>query len=233
MKTLKVLGFLLTYPSLQHQDVAEECRHIMLQENILSDSAKEGVYKLLFWFENTPIEDIQESYVDLFDRTPSLSLHLFEHVHGDSRSRGQALVDLNDVYVRSGLMISTEEMPDYLPLFLEYLSTRSSKDASQDITDAIDVIGAIGERLKQRKSLYAGVFDALIAIAGRKPDLSVIAKAITKSDGQELSAEQIDKEWVEQFAFENTPQTTGGNNCPAAMDMVRRMNAPIIQTKKT
>ena len=71
--------------------------------------------------------DLQERYVLLFDRTRSLSLHLFEHVHGESRDRGQAMVDLKALYERHGLHMSSSELPDHLPLFLEFLS-RDSRD---------------------------------------------------------------------------------------------------------
>jgi nitrate reductase delta subunit len=90
--------------------------------------------------EQRDLLDLQEDYVALFDRTPSLSLHLFEHVHGDSRDRGQAMVDLMKVYEEAGLFIDTEETPDYLPLFTEYLATLSSQEASDTVGGVVNII---------------------------------------------------------------------------------------------
>lgn len=228
MKTLKVLGFFLTYPTLQHKEVLAECREILVTEKVLNDQALASMMRLMEWMEGHDVLDLQEEYVNLFDRTPSLSLHLFEHVHGDSRERGQALVNLNEIYTAAGLMISTEEMPDYLPLFLEYLSILPAAESSQNLADAINVIGAVGERLKNRTSLYAGIFESLQDIAKRKPDAQAIAAALQKSKGDALKLDELDKEWTEQFAFENSAQTTvDAGQCPSAQDMVNRMNRPV------
>jgi nitrate reductase delta subunit len=185
------------------------------------------------WMEGQDLLDLQEEYVSLFDRTPSLSLHLFEHVHGDSRERGQALVNLTNIYKDAGLVITTDEMPDYLPLFLEYLSTVSPENAQDNIDGAVNIIAAIGERLKNRQSLYSAIFEALCEAARRKPDAKAVEQALQKNSGKAYSFEEMDKEWKEQFAFENTPQTTGqGGECPSAREMVERMNRPInIQGK--
>jgi nitrate reductase delta subunit len=226
MKTLKVLGFLLSYPSVQTLEVFPECRDILRQEKWLSDESLRKLNRLMEWMEGQDLLDLQEEYVALFDRTPSLSLHMFEHVHGDSRDRGQALVDLANVYKEAGLMIATEEMPDYLPLFLEYLSSLSPEQARENMDGAINVVAAIGERLKNRESFYAGVFEALSEAAQRQPDARFVAKALEKNSGKARSFEELDEEWKEQFAFDNTAQTTGQDGCPKAEKMLARMNLP-------
>ena len=109
--------------------------------------------------------DTQERYVWLFDRTRSLSLHLFEHVHGESRDRGQAMVDLAQHYEQNGFVISTRELPDFLPLFLEFLSVIPVEDARQLLDDPIEIIATLDERLRKRKSAYRVVFQALRAIS--------------------------------------------------------------------
>lgn len=226
MKTLKVLGFLLTYPTAQHLEVLLECREILRREKWLPDESLAALNRLMEWMEGQDLLDLQEEYVDLFDRTPSLSLHLFEHVHGDSRDRGQALVNLNGVYQEAGLVISTEEMPDFLPLFLEYLSTLPLEEARENLGNAINVIGAIGERLNNRETHYAAVFHALSEAATRKPDPEAMKQALGKATGAPHTLDELDEEWKEQFAFENTPQTTGQGGCPSAREMVERMNRP-------
>ncbi|MBK7362544.1 MAG: nitrate reductase molybdenum cofactor assembly chaperone [Micavibrio sp.] len=232
MRTLKVLGFLLTYPSAQQIEVLSECREILRNEKWIPDAALRKLNRLMEWMEGQDILDLQEEYVALFDRTPSLSLHLFEHVHGDSRDRGPALVNLTNIYKDAGLVITTDEMPDYLPLFLEYLSILSPEEARENLDGAINVIAAIGERLKNRESHYAGVFEALSEAAHRKPDPKAIEEALKKNSGKAHSFEELDEEWKEQFAFENTPQTTQGSGCPSAREMVERMNRPIDPKSK-
>lgn len=234
MKTLKVLGFLLSYPSAQTVEVLPECREIIHQEKWLSDESLQKLNRLMEWMEGQDLLDLQEEYVALFDRTPSLSLHLFEHVHGDSRDRGQALVDLAQVYKEAGLIIASEEMPDYLPLFLEYLSILALEEARENMNGAIDVIAAIGGRLKNRNSLYNAVFEALSETAQRKPDTKAVERALGKDAGKARSFEELDEEWKEQFAFDNTAQTTGQDGCPKAEEMLARMNiSPKMPMKET
>ena len=95
--------------------------------------------------------DLQERYVLLFDRTRSLSLHLFEHVHGESRDRGQAMIDLKAHYEQAGLAMSAAELPDFLPLFLEYLATRPLKEACEPLGQPAHIFAALAERLRKRQ----------------------------------------------------------------------------------
>lgn len=226
MRTLKVLGFLLTYPSLQQIEVLDECREILEAEKWLPAKACAGVNRLIDHMQKTDLLSLQEAYVDLFDRTPSLCLHLFEHIHGESRERGQALVDLLAVYEDAGLIPATEEMPDYLPLFLEYLSLIDPEQARHDLGGVVDIIAMLKERLTNRGSDYAAICEALIACAARKPDPQLLRQAVSKETGAPLTPEETDKIWEEQHAFENAAQTTGqdqGGGCPKAEEMLARV----------
>tara|TARA_R110001592_G_scaffold16881_1_gene71365 strand:- start:35788 stop:36495 length:708 start_codon:yes stop_codon:yes gene_type:complete len=224
MRTLKILGFLLSYPSTAHKEVLEECKMFLHKEDWLSKKAIKDLEKLMQEIEDQDLLDLQESYVELFDRTPSLSLHLFEHIHGDSRERGQALVDLTKVYEDAGLFMQNDETPDYLPLFLEYVSTLGADEIKDNMGSIVNITSALGERLKNRGSNYTSIFMALAETASRKADPAAIEDAIKKSSGEAYSFEQLDKEWEEQFAFENTSQTTGQNDgCPKAKDMLARI----------
>jgi len=148
MRTIKLLGFLLTYPDQDHTKVVEDAAGILESEKWISQQTIERLLDALQAFRSRSILDIQEEYVALFDRTPSLSLHLFEHIHGDSRDRGQAMVDLMQVYEDAGLFIDHDEMPDYLPLFAEYLSTLSTEEASDNLGSVVNILSSIAERLK-------------------------------------------------------------------------------------
>ncbi|MBS1157269.1 MAG: respiratory nitrate reductase chaperone NarJ [Proteobacteria bacterium] len=117
---------------------------------------------------------LQENYVATFDRNPAHSLHLFEHVHGESRDRGQAMVDLMEEYRRYGLEPDENELPDYVPLFLEFLGELPANEAKQMLGEAIDILAAIGSRLARNESPYAAIFRVLV-------DLSdVVPQALTE-----------------------------------------------------
>lgn len=226
MRTLKILGFFLTYPDQNHILAADECADMLRSEKWLSDSMIAKIMPAIGMFKEKDLLDLQEDYVDLFDRTPSLSLHLFEHVHGDSRDRGQALVDLLKVYEDAGLYIGTEEMPDYLPIFTEYVATLSPGEASETMGSIVNILSSLEKRLRNRGSLYANIVEALIETSARVPDPKAVEEFLRKSSGHALSQNEMDRQWEEQFAFDNTLQTTGqdiGMGCPKAEEMLARM----------
>lgn len=168
--------------------------------------------------------DLQEEYVALFDRTPSLSLHLFEHVHGDGRERGQALVDLMGVYRDAGLEITAAETPDYLPLFLEFLSGRHRDEAGRHLGHVADILGVLEARLVQRRSPWSRVMTALIGLAARKPSRVGVRVALGRADGAPPTRAELDRSWEETPAFE-TPAAgpAAASGCGRAAHMLRRM----------
>lgn len=224
MRTLKILGFFLTYPAHEHRLALDECADILKSEKWLSEGRLAKLRRALDRFKDEDLLDLQEDYVALFDRTPSLSLHLFEHIHGDSRDRGQALADLLKVYEDAGLYMDAGETPDYLPLFTEYAATLPPAEASETMGSVVNILSSLAERLRNRDSFYADIFDALIETAARAPDPQAVEEYLRKSAGNALNFAETDREWAEQFAFDNTPQTTGGNaGCPRAEDMLARI----------
>jgi nitrate reductase molybdenum cofactor assembly chaperone NarJ/NarW len=140
---------------------------------------------------------LQEDYVACFDRGRATSLHLFEHVHGDSRDRGQAMIDLRDQYLQAGLAINPGELPDYLPAFLEYVAHLPKKDAIAQLRDVLHLLQGIHAALVRRRSLYAAALAALIVLAGGKPGMP----ARESKPQPEPTQEEIDAEWEEQPAF--------------------------------
>lgn len=230
MKTLKILGLMLSYPTAEHVGALPECCRILLKESWLPQQRLVELDSLVRWMQQRDLMDMQEEYVALFDRTPSLCLHLFEHVHGDSRERGQALVDLAQVYQSAGLACVEDEMPDYLPLFLEYLSFIDVEQARHDLSGLIDILATLTERLRNRQSPYAVLFNALIDAAATEPNHSAVRTAIAQDQGAPLTAQQVDKIWEEQHAFENAPLEPSANSCPKAEDMLARM---IIQPESS
>lgn len=227
--TLKILGALMTYPTAELQQSVGDMADRLKVEGWLSDKALNGLQKLFDEIATKDLLDLQEDYVVLFDRTPSLALHLFEHVHGDSRDRGQALVELDLLYREIGLNNVTEHTPDYLPMFLEFLSLQTVDEARNNLEGAIDVIAVIGERLKKRGSTYSVLFDALKEASSCKPDEAKLASALKLNSGAPLSQEEMDAAWEEQFAFDNTPKDD--DSCPKAHDMLARMNDDISKAE--
>jgi nitrate reductase delta subunit len=154
--------------------------------------------RLLEEMASGDLYDLQERYVLLFDRTRSLSLHLFEHVHGESRDRGQAMVDLKQLYERHGLFMSSSELPDHLPLFLEFLSAIPEAEACELLEETSHVLEAIRQRLKKRKSAYSSVFSCAQALAEAKPQTDVVAALMGEPDEDPNDLAALDAAWEEE-----------------------------------
>lgn len=224
MKTLKAIAAFLTYPTPELQAAMPEMERVFESEAWLSPAMRKKIAGLAGVLAGKDIYDLQEEYVGLFDRTPSLCLHLFEHVHGDSRDRGQALVELDGLYREKGLENASEHTPDYLPMFLEYLSLLPPDEARDNLDGAIDVIAVLGERLKKRGSPYAVLFEALQEAAARKPDMKKLRGALSFNAGDEPSPAEMDEAWEQQFAF-TAAQNSEAGGCPKAEEMLKRMGA--------
>ncbi len=168
-KTFKVLSLLLSYPEEDIQAAAGEMKEILVKEKLVPADCLPGLLAFIEGIGAGDLYDLQERYILLFDRTRSLSLHLFEHIHGESRDRGQAMVDLAEHYAEHGMAISARELPDFLPLFLEFLATQPLQEARELLDQPLHVIAALGERLRRRKSAYAWVMLALEGIATGRP----------------------------------------------------------------
>lgn len=222
MKTLKILGLLLTYPQKEMVDACQEMKDVLENENFLPKKYLNPVYDLIDYLQDTNIWDLQEEYVSLFDRSPSLSLHLFEHVHGESRDRGAALVELGSLYQEQGLEISGKETPDYLPMFLEFISQLPLDAAQEYLENAINVIATVGVRLEKRKSPYVSVFKALEAATNAKADEKVVENALKEKSGEEQTFDEVDEEWEEQFAWEQP--VTSDDGCPKMNNILSEIN---------
>jgi nitrate reductase delta subunit len=124
-------------------------------------AATPSLLPLFAYLSDGQLIDLQQNYVMTFDRNPSHSLHLFEHIHGESRDRGQAMVDLMEEYKRHGLEMTGDELPDFVPLFLEFLSQQDAAESARMLSDAVHVLAHIGRKLAANGSPYAGVFGVL------------------------------------------------------------------------
>ena len=198
MKTLKVLSALLTYPSPDLIAAGPEMKVVLAREGVLPKPHREALAHLIDDLAARDVYDAQERYILLFDRTRSLSLHLFEHVHGESRDRGQAMVDLIKVYEDGGYVPVTSQLPDFLPLFLEFAARRPPKDAIELIGQPGHVFAALRERLAKRSSPYTAVFSALVALSKAKLDATALAALRAEPDPEPDDLEALDAAWEEE-----------------------------------
>lgn len=196
--TFKAISMLLSYPSEGLKAAAGAIRGVLADEALAPAWALARVEKLIGEIEALDLMELQERYVFLFDRTGSLSLHLFEHVHGESRDRGQALVDLRTLYEQSGLEADSRELPDYLPMFLEYLATRPVDEARALLAEPIAVIAALRERLSRRKSSYAAALRLLEAVARSEPTARELDELRKAPDDDPDDFDALDARWEDQ-----------------------------------
>jgi nitrate reductase delta subunit len=196
--TFKVFSALLSYPTVELQRAAGELRTALRGEAMLSPAVVRELERLIDEIASGDIFDLQERYVLLFDRTRSLSLHLFEHVHGESRDRGQAMIDLASIYAKNGLAISATELPDFLPLFLEFLSTHPVAEARELIGETAHIIVALGERLTKRGSSYASIFTGLSELAPASPKDAAADVMRAEEDGDPDDLVALDAAWQDE-----------------------------------
>ncbi|CAM5216208.1 nitrate reductase molybdenum cofactor assembly chaperone [Alishewanella longhuensis] len=218
MRILQLLSLLLDYPKQPLLDAKDELLAIVAEATIapaqhaaLSDFINERCAgELMDW---------QAEYDGLFERGRSLSLLIFEHIHGESRDRGQAMVNLMAQYREAGLDIGVKELPDYLPLYLEFLSTQGEQNAQIGLEEIAPVLAVLLCRLQQRESNYASIFDTLLALSTAAVDLADI-KAQIAGEKRDDTPKELDKVWEEEMVSfmgnDQTDSACGTGNKPSA-----------------
>ncbi len=210
--TLRVLARLLAYPDAELRRHMPELRAALRSERALSPVRRAEIETLMDGLASASALDAEAVYVELFDRGRSTSLHLFEHVHGDSRDRGPAMIDLAQTYEKAGLYLAKGELPDYLPAMLEFVSTQPAREARAFLAEMAHVLNAIFSALQQRGSPYASLLGALIELAGEK------AQAVKVAPEQPL-----DESWREPLAFDGCSLSgQAGPNQPQPIQIVRK-----------
>ena len=189
--TLQVLAHLLSYPDAALRRHLPELRSALQAEQALASARLAELQTLMAHLAGPDALEIEAQYVELFDRGRATSLHLFEHVHGDSRDRGPAMIDLAQTYEKSGLYLGPDEMPDYLPVVLQFVSTQPPTEARAFLGEMAHIFNAIFNALQQRNSAYASVLGALIELAGEK------AHAV-----KVVPDEPLDTAWEEPVVFD-------------------------------
>ena len=198
MKTFKVLSLLLSYPEAELIAHGAELAEELEREALLPAGARRAVAGFIGELAQLDLLDAQERYVGLFDRNRSLSLHLYEHIHGESRDRGQAMVQLAELYRLHGLAIGAAELPDYLPLFLEFLALLPLPAARSLLGEAVHVVTALRESLAGRASPYAAVMSAVESLAAKPAERTRIEEVLAVLPPEADSLEALDRQWEEE-----------------------------------
>ena len=190
MQILKVIGLLLEYPD----EVCWENRDELI--NLVERDAP-MLLPFVVKHLSVPLLDKQAEWCEFFERGRATSLLLFEHVHAESRDRGQAMVDLMAQYEKAGLQIDCRELPDYLPLYLEYLSILPPHDAQDGLQNVAPILALLGGRLKQREAPWYQIFDALLIIANTSLSSDSVTKQVA-GETRDDTRQALDAVWEEE-----------------------------------
>jgi len=190
-RSLRVLAALLAYPDAQLRTHLGEMRELLEGESAISPSRRAEIQALMDTLRRADPLETESAYVELFDRGRATSLHLFEHVHGDSRERGPAMIDLGQTYEKAGLLLAPDELPDFLPVVLEFVSTQPPREARAFLAEIVHILNALFGALRKRESAYASAVGALIELAGET------AQAI-----EPPADEALDDSWAEPPVFD-------------------------------
>jgi nitrate reductase delta subunit len=210
--SLRVLAALLSYPDAQMRVYLPQMHDVVRREGALSRDRQAELHALIDALALADPLEAEASYVELFDRGRGTSLHLFEHVHGDSRDRGPAMIDLAQTYEKAGLYLAPGELPDYLPAVLEFISTQPPAEARAFLGEMAHIFNAVFGALQRRESPYASVLGALLDLAGEK------AQAV------KLAAEPpLDESWAEPPVFDGC--STKGQAAPGQPQPIRLVRA--------
>jgi len=222
-RTLKALSLTLSYPTAELQDAMPEIGAVLGSDPRLTLATRLALQQLAKDVGQGDLFDVQESYVMLFDRSRTLSLNLFEHVHGESRDRGGAMVSLIETYREGGFEPATTELPDHLPVLLEFLSTRPFAEAQETLADAAHIFDALATRLVRRTSGYDAAFAALSQLAGAEADVEAVAGMLAQADDDPTDLTALDAVWEEtEVTFGPDPNA----GCPQVRDMLATMDRP-------
>ncbi|MFO1414579.1 MAG: nitrate reductase molybdenum cofactor assembly chaperone [Burkholderiales bacterium] len=167
-RTLRILSYLLSYPGTAWRANLRDLRHAIEDDRVLAKRRRLELLRLVDGIAAADPIEAEAAYLEVFDRGRATSLHLFEHVHGDSRDRGPALTDLGQTYAQAGLDLAAGELPDYLPAVLEFASTQPPREARALLGEMAHILNALMTALTKRRSGYARVIGALLEIAGEK-----------------------------------------------------------------
>jgi nitrate reductase delta subunit len=222
MLTFQVFSALLSYPRPELKAQTAEAERILRQEGLLSNQHLEIACHFIRNLRDTPQLELESAYIEAFDRGRSTSLHLFEHIHGESRDRGQAMVKLLTRYRAHRLELQSRELPDFLPLFLEFLSTCPPDEARMHLSEVADIVALIGHRLRKRGAAHAPLLEAIASLVVHEMDGETLAEKASQEDRDDTPA-ALDAAW------EESPVTFNDAALPAGQQPVNAQPKPGAQ----
>ncbi|WP_240647796.1 nitrate reductase molybdenum cofactor assembly chaperone [Shewanella algae] len=197
MKSLRLIALLLDYPEQEVRDNAQELNQLINQCVELNAKQKILINQCIEQIVRTPLMDLQAQYGDLFERGRSLSLLLFEHVHGESRDRGQAMIDLLNQYITAGMELTAKQLPDYLPTYLEYLSQLTVYESIDGLKNVAPILALLKERLSQRQSFYSNLLQVLVEQSGETIAQEKLAETVA-NEAKDDTPQALDAVWEEE-----------------------------------
>lgn len=218
--TLRVLAHLLSYPDAELRADLPELQTALRDEGVLSAARLAELDALITRLARRRPLDVEADHVELFDRGRGTALHLFEHVHGDSRDRGPAMVDLCQTYEAAGLFLAPGELPDHLTVVLQYASTQPPAQAKAFLGEIAHILQVIFSALLRREAAHACVLAALLDLAGEK------AQAVAL-----LPEPELDESWAEPMAFDGC--STSGQARPGQPQPIQIVRAAVSPTART
>lgn len=193
---LKAVSALLGYPDAALQAHAREVAGVLTARAELNAVDREMVAGFADWLTDSDLLEVQGSYVETFDRSKKVSLYLFEHLYGESRDRGPAMIELGNAYREHGLAIDRRELPDFLPLFLEFNAELPEAEALAWLEEVGPVLQQVHVRLADRESPFAAPLRALLRLAGFEPAPAELARAASEEERDDTPA-ALDRIWRE------------------------------------
>lgn len=206
MKLLKLISKLLDYPDKALSENLLELALRVEEAEDLDSAVRESLGQFIEHYRQRDLLDWQSEYDGLFERGRAVSLHLFEHIYGESRDRGQAMVELLKHYGEAGLELCERELPDYLPIYLEFCATQESA-ALHWLEQIAHVLALVSARLRKRESAYAYLFTAMLELTAVNVDMETLAVQVSK-EALDNTPEALDKIWQEEVV-----SFTAGDSC--------------------
>lgn len=213
MQLARIISLLLDYPTSDLVEAKEDVFAVIKQAP-LSDANRQRLLDFAEQRLNGDLMAWQEEYDSIFERGRAVSLLLFEHVHGESRDRGQAMVNLMKQYREAGLELGVKELPDYIPLYLEFLSTQGEENLKYGLQEVAHILALLACRLEQRDSNYAALMYTLLEISEAEIDLKDVRTQI-ENEKRDDTKEELDKVWEEEMV--TFGPDSGSDGCSSAV----------------
>ena len=217
--SLRALALLLGYPDAALRSQLDALMQALDQEAVIPAARRAELHAFVREIAHLDPMEVEARYVETFDRGRATSLHMFEHIHGDSRDRGPAMIDLLQTYEKSGLRLAPEELPDHLCVVLEFASTQPAQLAVDFLGEMAHILTAIFSALVQRGSPYATPLAAVLELCGQRVQAVNI-----------VADEAMDDVWQEPPVFDGC--STKGQSKPGAeqpLHFVRKASAAPTQ----